>query len=285
MSLHKHLSAPIMTVCSDTTRTRATSAGVEIVPSDVELVSQADIILSIIPPSEALATAQRIASAYPKTSQRPLYYADLNALSPATAQEVASTFDPSWPIHFIDGAILGGPPIPPDGPDAVWRIPRIVTSGAHELPIRIREVLVMRSIGTEIGQASALKMSFATLFKGFTSLAIQSFATAEKNGVYQALKEEIDEFSPPFGHQARKFLEGNIKNVPKKAYRWVREMEEINQTHKETGFDQDVFNAIAGVYRLVDDGTEVGRRRAKDIGVEDVLQSINEGLREKAHEN
>ncbi|TGZ81661.1 6-phosphogluconate dehydrogenase C-terminal domain-like protein [Ascodesmis nigricans] len=264
---------------SEATQQRALQSGVELITNDISLITETDIFLSIIPPSEALSTAQRIATAYQQTFHKPLYYVDLNALSPNTVKEVSQNFNPSWPIHFIDGAIIGPPARPPTPSNPSWYVPRIVISGAHELPTELRSLLVMKHIGPEIGQASALKMSFATLFKGFTSLALLSFTTAERHGVYDALREEMDEFFPPFGGMAGRFLEGNMKGVPKKAYRWVTEMEEIDATHRETGFDEGVFEAVARVYGLVDKETEVGRRRAKDVEVEEVLKSVDEALK------
>ena len=45
-----------------------------------------------------------------------------------------------------------------------------------------------------------------------------------------------------------------------KAYRWVREMEEISKTHiEEGGFDPELFLGAAGVYRSVADDTVLGR--------------------------
>jgi hypothetical protein len=45
---------------SQYTHDRARSASVEILPSDESLVSQADYILSIVPPRDAIAVAKRI---------------------------------------------------------------------------------------------------------------------------------------------------------------------------------------------------------------------------------
>lgn len=124
-------------------------------------------------------------------------------------------------------------------------------------------------------------MAFATLWKGFTALAIQSFTTAWKNGVYEEMRDEIDNFFPPFGEMVGKFLERNVEFVPKKAYRWVGEMEEIAETHEQTGWSGDLFRSIKEVYDVVDAESEVGKRRVKDVKVLEVVESIGEALEKR----
>lgn len=76
--------------------------------------------------------------------------------------------------------------------------------------------------------------------------------------------------------------------MPPKAYRWVREMEEIAETHAdEGGFDGEkgVFGEIASVYRSVADETVLGEekteRRKRGLTVEDVAAAVEEGLKKK----
>jgi hypothetical protein len=68
-----------------------------------------------------------------------------------------------------------------------------------------------------------------------------------------------------------------------KAYRWVREMEEIAATHvEEGGFDETLFQGVARVYRNVADDTILGleksgnRKRGRTL--EDVAVVMGEGL-------
>lgn len=124
-------------------------------------------------------------------------------------------------------------------------------------------------------------MAFATLWKGFTALGLQSYTTATKLGIYDELREEMNAFFPPFGEQVGVFLEKNVESLPKKAYRWIGEMGEIDSTHQETGFNPGVFKSIAEVYGFISEGTEVGKRRAKDAKAGEVVQSVLEGLEKK----
>src|SRR4051812_21612703 len=65
------------------TRRLARAAGLELLPSLVEVVAVADVVLSVTPPGQALAAAQTIANAARETGAKPVV-ADLNATSPDT---------------------------------------------------------------------------------------------------------------------------------------------------------------------------------------------------------
>lgn len=91
-----------------------------------------------------------------------------------------------------------------------------------------------------------------------------------------------------------KSVNGGITGMPPKAYRWVREMEEIGICHGETGFPggestdgkgeegKGIFGEIADVYRSVADETVLGEekteKRKRGKTVEDVAQCMIEGL-------
>jgi hypothetical protein len=111
-------------------------------------------------------------------------------------------------------------------------------------------------------------------------LATQSFTSAERMGLLPALKEELGAYAPPLGSHLLGFLENHVTRVPTVAFRWVREMEEIADTHAETGFEHDVFRGIAEVYRSVSEDSEVGRRREQWGRLQEVLADIGRGLDE-----
>jgi 3-hydroxyisobutyrate dehydrogenase-like beta-hydroxyacid dehydrogenase len=164
---------------SSYTYDRAAAAQIEFVSSDVDLINQADFILSIVPPSEALPTARRVGYAYTyanRGNRSPLFYLDLNAISPSLAESIEDVFmkpaiGGNGALRFVDGAILGGPPeFVPDGEGGgEWTKPRVVVSGRERLTgeagARLVEVLGLRWVGERVGQASGLKMCFASLTK------------------------------------------------------------------------------------------------------------------------
>ncbi|CCF37829.1 6-phosphogluconate dehydrogenase [Colletotrichum higginsianum] len=147
---------------------------------------------------------------------------------------------------------------------------------------RLSAVLGGNHISAEIGAASGLKMCFASMSKGFTAIATQAFTTAHRMGVLDQLRGELSARLPSY----LEFAEKGVVTMPPKAYRWVREMEEISKTHaEEGGFGPDLFVGAAGVYRAVAEdsplgGEKIGKRK-RGTTVEDVAAAITEGLERK----
>jgi hypothetical protein len=138
----------------------------------------------------------------------------------------------------------------------------------------------MKHVNNTIGSATGLKMCFASLSKGFTALAIQSFTTAYNLNVLDELKEHMSEFNPAALQNAERSLPGMCP----KAYRWVHEMREIAETFEaDGGFEaqESSFRSIAEVYELVAEGAVLGkekvgeRRRGKTA--EEVARWMSEG--------
>jgi 3-hydroxyisobutyrate dehydrogenase-like beta-hydroxyacid dehydrogenase len=253
------------------------------------LINDSDYILSIVPPRDAIATAQRIVDASSKSKNNsrtdPLYFLDLNAVSPKSARTIDDLISKSSPsIKFIDGGIIGGPPSQKD--DKTWSRPSIPNSGPHRLDEakangkHLAEILNIKHINATIGAASGLKMCFASLSKGFTALAIQSFTTAHNFGVIPELKAHMQEFNPA----ALKSAENSLVAMCPKAYRWVHEMREIAETFEADGgfeAEESSFRSIAEVYELVANGTELGEEKVgeRKLGktAEDVARVVSEG--------
>ncbi len=77
--------------------------------------------------------------------------------------------------------------------------------------------------------------------------------------------------------------------MPPKAYRWVKEMEEIALCHSDEGGFQGegkgIFDGVAEVYRSVAEETVLGEEktesRKRGLSVEDVAECMGKGLRSK----
>ena len=87
---------------------RARAAGLEDVP--LETIATADLILSVVPPGEAVSLAKGLVTPLSKSSHKPVYI-DCNALSPKTKTEIARILAQTG-CDIIDGAIVGAPPQP-----------------------------------------------------------------------------------------------------------------------------------------------------------------------------
>ena len=144
---------------------RAKAAGM-VDASDTQIAAS-DIILSILPPGDALALAERLAPALRSAAKKPVYV-DCNAIAPETVLRVARVIEETGSI-FVDGGIIGPPP-EPDSKNT-----RIYLSGpdAPQAAVLAQYGLNMPIQPGPIGAASAMKMSYAGITKGFTALSIQ----------------------------------------------------------------------------------------------------------------
>ena len=231
---------------SEKSAARAKAAGM-IAASENEIAA-ADIILSIVPPSEALSLAKRLAPALTAATRKPLY-ADCNAISPGTVADVEALIAQTC-CPFVDAGIIGGPP-------REGYTPVLYCSGAQAkalLPLRDLG-LDIRPLEGPIGAASGLKMCYAGLTKGFTALGAAMLLAAERSGAAPALHEELKASQP--GLLA--FLTRGVPDMFAKAYRWEGEMREIAD-FTGGGPEQDIYTAIAALYaRLAAD--MAGERR------------------------
>jgi 3-hydroxyisobutyrate dehydrogenase-like beta-hydroxyacid dehydrogenase len=316
---------------SEDTIERAKKANVELLPSDVDLVTQCAAILSVVPPRDAVATAQRVVDGMGTDRTEPLFLFDLNAVSPGTCRQIEALVERSGvQVRLVDGCLLGGPPkqVPESSttfasgtgedkstqqqptpssigqiwaepaPSLGWTLPGIPISGPHSTdldsassPGLVRTLytsLGMYSLGPSIGSASGLKMCFGSLAKGLAAIAFQSFTTAHSLGLLPHLRRELAARLP--SHLA--LAERTVVGVPPKAYRWVREMEEIDDTFRlDGGFSfaasggGGMFAGAADLFRAVAEDTVLGEerigRRKRGTTVEDVAQAMVEGLAKK----
>ncbi len=231
---------------SAATVARAEAAGMEAV-SD-EAIAAADIILSIVPPNEALPLASRLAGAIGRVEGAPIYL-DLNAVNPVTARAVGAALS-GCRAAYVDGAIIGLPPVA-DGKGPTFYLAGESGTAADTLA---SHGLVVKTLAGGIGAASALKMTYAGMTKGLTALAAAMILAAQREGAAEALAAEL-------GVSQKELLARLRKSVPDmlpKAYRWVPEMEEIAAFLGEEDPASGMYLAMARFYQRVADDRGVG---------------------------
>ena len=220
---------------SNATVARAEAAGMADA-TDAQLV-EADFILSIVPPGEALALAERLAPAMRGAKRKPIYV-DCNAVSPATVLHIDQVVREAG-ASFVDGGIIGPPP------DLDSTRTRIYLSGPDAVKVA---VLQQYGLSTPVqpgpvGAASAMKMSYAGITKGFTALGAAMMLAATRAGTADALVAEMRVSQPAL----LKWLTTQMPKMHSKAYRWVAEMEEIGAF---IGEDQPGFGFYETAARL-----------------------------------
>src|ERR1700722_17078151 len=134
---------------SEATIARAKAAGM--VGASDEQIAASDMILSILPPGDALGLAERLAPALRAAAKKPIFV-DCNALNPATVVRIARVVQETG-APFVDGGIVGGPP------KAGYNGPKIYLSGeAAPGAAELKKFGLVMPIQTgPIGAASAIK--------------------------------------------------------------------------------------------------------------------------------
>lgn len=200
---------------SEASAARAQKAGMVGV-GDAQL-AETDFLLSIVPPGEAVALARRLAPIL-RASNRKTVYVDCNAVSPPTAQEIADVIATTGCL-FVDAGIIGPPPQPGS------RNTKFYVSGpaAHDFARLNDYGLIVRVLDGPLTAASAMKMSYAGITKGFTALGAAMMLAATRGGTAEALKTELEESQGPLFT----WLSRQVPSMYPKAYRWVAELDEI----------------------------------------------------------
>ena len=248
---------------SERTRVLAEEAGFRAVSGIDSIVEEADLVMSILVPSEAISVAREAAAAMKRTGASPAY-ADCNAVSPDTARELGGIIEAAGG-RFIDAGIIGGPP-------GSGSPPRFYASGPHEAVIGELDGkgIIVPLLGGDVGRASAIKMCYASLTKGVSALQTAALVAAHRLGLSSELEEEMSSSQANVLAQMQ-----SVIGLPGKAFRWVGEMEEIAATFESVGVTGNFHHGAAEIFRMVAD-SPLGDERPETIDPNRTLQETVE---------
>lgn len=213
-----------------------------------ELVGRAEVIMSVCPPHAALDTARLVAGA-----GFGALYVDANAISPATAGEVAGIVAGGG-ADYVDGGIIGSPPVVPGFIRLYLSGPRAAEVGelfkGSPVDIRVvddRDGQAIGAVGSvgSVGAASAVKMAYASFTKGSAALLLAARALARAQGVEDVLLAEWGISQPGLEERSARAAGSAVS----KGWRWVAEMEEIAVTMGAVGLPTGFHQAAAEIYR------------------------------------
>jgi 3-hydroxyisobutyrate dehydrogenase-like beta-hydroxyacid dehydrogenase len=222
------------------TRRRAEGAGLVDLESAEEVGRRSDVILSVCPPHAALEVARSVA-AFDGV------FVDANAIAPATTRAVAGELPAA---RFVDGGIVGGPPVAPGATRLYLSGPDAAEVAALFAGTRVDA----RVLSDEIGAASALKLVYAAWTKGTAAMLLAIRAAARAEGVEEPLVAEWAESLPELDERSR----GAARSTARKGWRWDYEMEEIASLFAAAGVPDGFHRAAAEVCRRsprLDDAT------------------------------
>lgn len=199
---------------SEATRQRAAEAGMK--EATLEEIATADLILSIVPPAQAEAVVEALASVF--AHEKPPVFCDANAIAPETKQRLAERVA-ELGGRLVDGSIIGGPITGSLGGPRFY----LCGEGADYVAQLNKWGLDTRIVKGPLGAAATLKMCYAGINKGTIGLVTAMLLAAQRHGAAEDLLAEM-------GISQKDVLERQSRSIPvmyPRAYRWDAEMHEI----------------------------------------------------------
>ena len=178
---------------------------------------------------------------------------DCNAVAPQTAHEIDGIIRAAGG-DCIDAGIIGPPPrgkasmrLYVSGPQAVL----MEQFGSAGINVRV--------MSDHIGDASAIKMCYASYTKGAVALGVEMLMTARRLGVDAALDRELQESLA----ENRQWILSRLTVMPPKAHRWVPEMLEIAKTFEGVNLTPRILQGAADMYEMIAQ-TALGQESPED---------------------
>ncbi|WP_042404682.1 NAD(P)-dependent oxidoreductase [Streptacidiphilus carbonis] len=215
---------------SPATSARAQQYGLEAASLE-QLLADADVLLSLCPPAAAVDVADQVAGlGYTGV------FVDANAISPTSVDRISDVFPAS--AVLVDAAVVGSPPVGGKSPTLYLAGPDAATD-AVELLFAGTAVRT-HVLGTEPGQASALKLAYSSFQKASRVLAALAVGVAHEHGVDQ-------ELGAIAARRSSSYL-AETEYIPKtaaRAWRWGPELEEAAAMLADAGLPPDMLTAAA----------------------------------------
>jgi 3-hydroxyisobutyrate dehydrogenase-like beta-hydroxyacid dehydrogenase len=228
-------------------RDHASAPGVVLAASHADLAARADLIVSAVTASQAVAVAQACAPAVKPRA----WFLDFNSASPGAKRRAAALIDGNGG-RYVEGAVMTS--IPPTR----IKVPLLLggESAGALAPLLAELGFNAKIASTELGIASAVKMCRSVMIKGFEATVIESFTTARAYGVEDAVLASLAETFPgiDWEKQGAYFFQRVIEHGRRRA----EEVREVAETVREIGLTpwsaQGTAERQAWVADLTDDG-------------------------------
>lgn len=227
------------------TAERAAHAALEDVVTVEEVARQSEVVFSVCPPHAAL----DVARALPRFAG---IYVDANAVSPASARELAGTVE-----RYADGGIVGPPP-------REAGTTRLYLSGSEAPAVAALfadTIVDTRVVSDDPGAASAVKMAYAAWTKGTSALLLAIRALARAEGVEEALLDEWRLSQATLSERS----EAAARAAVTKGWRWVGEMNEIADTFASADLPDGFHRAAAELYARSPHSSKAGDRALEEV--------------------
>jgi len=234
-------------------REHAAQHGVRLAASHAALADEADLIVSAVTASQAVAVAAACAPAIKAGA----FFLDFNSASPGAKIQAAGLIGAAGG-RYVEGAVMTS--VPPyrirvplllGGPDAAALEPLLNALGFDA-----------KLASATLGVASATKMCRSVMIKGLEAMVIESFTAARAYGVEDRVLASLAETFPGIAweKQASYFFQRVIQHGRRRA----EEMREVAQTVREAGLEPWSASGSAERDAWMADLADAGAFGAKD---------------------
>ena len=226
----------------------AAQLGVATCSSAAELCESSALVLSAVTASNTFAVAQEAA----RSIRRGSHFLDLNSASPGTKQRAARCVEAAG-AHYVEAGVMTS--VPPYGIKVPMLLGGAKAAELHEIlkPLGFDT----KPVSDRIGVASATKMSRSIMIKGLEALVIESYTTARRYGVEDAMLATLAETFPGIDWQRQGAY--FFSRVAQHGKRRAEEMREAAVTVAEAGFAPIMAVAIADKHAFIAGQTASGR--------------------------
>nr|BAK19828.1 hypothetical protein [Streptomyces rochei] len=209
---------------------RAAQFGLTPVATLAELLDRSDIVISLCPPAAAEDLARAVAG-----HRFAGVYVEANAINPERTQRIAELLPAAT---VVDGGVVGSPPVG-------GKTPTLYLSGPTGATARIEALFADTAVraavlGTEVGKASALKLSYASFQKTSRVLVALAVGMAREYGVDQELIEVASRRTDSYLSEPQ-----YVAKTAARAWRWGPELEEAADTLAAAGLPPEMLRAAA----------------------------------------
>jgi 3-hydroxyisobutyrate dehydrogenase-like beta-hydroxyacid dehydrogenase len=189
-------------------------------------------------------------------------YVEANAISPERAERITRLLGPAAAV--VDGAVVGSPP-------ARGKTPALYLSGPTAATAMVEAVFAgtavrTKVLGTKVGQASALKLSYTAFQKASRVLAALATGMARQYDVDQELFEVAARRSTSYLAEP-----AYIPKVAARAWRWGPELEEAADTLAAAGLPPEMLRAAASTLARWHDAKD-----DSELNVADALEQLSQ---------
>lgn len=228
-----------------------------------EVAARSNILVSTVPPGEALAAAQR---AIPHLCSGTLYV-DMASVGPQTKREINELIVGAG-SRFVEGVILEAVSV------AHARV-RILLCGpdAEDLALVLRSWgLNAEDFGREIGRASSLKMVRSIVTKGLETILLEALMTARRVNLDQDLWTTLTEYFRDYSFE--NIAQAAIVSHLSASKRRHAEMIDVVDTIKGVGINPVVSDGIREFFRHSAGFAQVGGCSSQATESEEVLKDL-----------